>query len=181
MRKGPEDPLTVVLGAQKAGGFAAWLQQPGGRALLMLDALDEVEPASRDRVTMSAGAFLAKFHVVPLLALARPPVGERDYGMANLDAHLTMQPLPCGEADAFVAQKFSDHEKRSLFMRFAHRGGLDQLAVAAGNCTYQCLSTYQDVLTLADFWQQAAKPVPMSLLWHGRSGVWRLGRRTGAV
>ncbi len=167
----PGNPVLAVI-AKDAGVDAALLapQLAEGRLLLLADGIEEVDLVHRARVMTALRELSAQVPAAQIVLLARPPVLDADYGFAPVDAKLEIQPLECKTTEAFVARSYKDENTRAQFQLFLKRFGLDEQGQVGVQCTFPYLSTYRDVLTLADFHQKSLDP--MSGVIASRSNVY---------
>ena len=152
----PGNPVLAVI-AKDAGVDPAVLTQQlaEGRLLVFADAIEEVDLVNRAKVVAALKDLSTQVKAAQIVLLARPPVLDADYGFTPVDVKLEIQPLECKTTEAFVARSYKDDVTREQFQRFLKRYGLDEKSAFGVQCTYPYLSTYRDVLTMADFHQKA--------------------------
>ncbi len=155
----PGNPVIAVI-AKEAGVDAAQLtpQLAEGRLLVLADGIEEVDLVSRGKVIAALRELSALVPAAQIVLLARPPVLDADYGFTPVDARLEIQPLECKTTEAFVARSYKDDVTRAQFKLFLKRYGLDEQSKFGVQCTFPYLSTYRDVLTMADFHQKSQDP-----------------------
>ncbi len=155
----PGNAVLAVI-AKDAGLDAALLapQLAEGRLLVLADGIEEVDLVNRAKVMTALRELSAQVPAAQIVLLARPAVLDADYGFTPVDAKLEIQPLECKTTEAFVARSYKDEATREQFKLFLKRYDLDDQAKFGVQCTYPYLSTYRDVLTLADFHQKALDP-----------------------
>lgn len=154
----PGNPLIALLEGRPGSEFTARTKDPAAPILIMLDAIDEVEPAARERVVRALDGVPLSAPDARLLLLARPPILEENYGFQQVDARFSMRPLQCAQTDAFVAQTVRDAEERADFQRFLHRYGLDLKSESPTACSYPYMASYRDVGILTEFHKKATQP-----------------------
>ncbi len=153
------NPLLAAVLADTGPDVPAFLAEVAkGRALFLLDGLDEVEIARRNVVLLAWKDAAEKLPEAQFILLARPPVLDADYGFAPVDARFAIHTLRCTDTDAFIASTVKDAAVRGQFLQFLHRYGLDAQVNAAGDCTYPYLASFGDVKTLIDFHQKTLDP-----------------------
>ena len=152
----PGNPVIAII-AKDAGVDATVLGQQlaEGRLLVLADSIEEVDLVNRPKVMTALKDLSTQVKAAQIVLLARPPILDADYGFTPIDAKLEIQPLACKTTEAFVARSYKDDATREQFQRFLKRYGLDEKASFGVQCTYPYLSTYRDVLTMADFHQKA--------------------------
>ncbi len=153
------NPLLAAVVAQTGPDVAAFAQEvAAGRALFLLDGLDEVEIARRNVVILAWKDAAAKLPAAQFILLARPPVLDADYGFAPVDARFAIHTLQCKDTDAFIVSAVKDAAVRGQFLQFLHRYGLDERATVADDCTYPYLASFGDIKTLVDFHNRTLDP-----------------------
>ncbi len=152
----PGNPVIAVI-AKDAGVDPAVLlpQLVEGRLLVLADGIEEVDLVDRAKIMKAIKDLSAQVPAAQVVLLARPPVLDGDYGFTPVDARLEIQPLECKTTEAFVARSYKDEVKRDQFKAFLKRYGLDEQGNFGVQCTFPYLSTYRDVLTMADFHQKS--------------------------
>lgn len=157
--QGVQNPLLAVI-AQEAGVEAPILlpELAAGRLLVLADGMEEVDLVQRAAVLAAIRDTTAKIPAAQFVLLVRPPILDADYGFTPVDAKMEIQPLECKTSEAFVARSYKDEQKRAEFERFLQRYNLDEKANFGVQCTYPYLSTYRDILTMADFQQKTMDP-----------------------
>ncbi len=156
---GAGNPLFAAVQAETGPDVAAFVQEvAAGRALFLLDGVDEVETARRNVVLLAWNDAVAKLPAAQFILLARPPVLDADYGFTALDAHFAIHTLQCKDTDAFIATAIKDATARQQFLQFLHRYGLDERATVADDCTYPYLASFGDIKTLIDFHHKSMEP-----------------------
>ncbi len=153
------NPVVAVI-AKDVGVDAAVLvpQLVEGRLLVLADGIEEVDLVNRAKVVAALKELSAQIPAAQVVLLARPAVLDADYGFTPVDARLEIQPLECKTTDAFVARSYKDDVTRQQFQLFLKRFGLDEQGKFGVQCTFPYLSTYRDILTMADFHQKSQDP-----------------------
>lgn len=156
---GPGNALLGVI-AQNAGVPAEVLvpQLAEGRMLVLADGIEEVDLVNRAKVMSALRDASVVIPAGQFVLLTRPPILDADYGFTAVDAKLEIQPLDCKTTDAFVARSYKDENTREQFQRFLQHYGLDEKSTFGVQCTMPYLSTYRDVLAMADFYQKSLDP-----------------------
>jgi hypothetical protein len=153
------NPLLQAVVAETGPDVPAFVQEvANGRALFLLDGLDEVDIARRNVVLLAWKDAAEKLPQAQFILLARPPVLDADYGFAPVDARLSIRTLQCPDTDAFIATTIKDEAVRGQFLQFLHRYGLDEKQTLADECTYPYLASFGDVKTLVEFHKKSMEP-----------------------
>lgn len=155
----PGNAVLVVV-AKEAGVDPATLgpQLAEGRLLILADSIEEVDLVHRGKVMTALIDVVANVPAAQIVLMARQPILDADYGFAPVSAKLEIQPLECKTTDAFVARSYKDEAARAQFQNFLKHYGLDEVGKFGVQCAYPYLSTYRDILTMADFQQKAQDP-----------------------
>ena len=137
-----EDSLSVK--ALPIGFFEHWLEQ--GRALILLDGLDEVvDEAQRRSIVEQIETFLGLYEDCPAIITSRPAGYRWDF--FNLDAfpHYTLEPFDTQQVDTFI-----DHwyDSRELDKAAARRRKDDLRSAFKGNDRIRQLATNPLLLTI---------------------------------
>ena len=130
------------------------------RALLFLDAIEEVDLIARPGVMGQVLGLGERFPLLQLALMSRPPVLDDNYGFGAVDARLEIPPLDCKVTDAFIARSHKTDDDRRRFAAFLTRNGLDEKAHFGLQCIYPYLATYRDIQTLSAFEMQTRKGDP---------------------
>ncbi len=153
------NPLLRAVQAEAGPDVPAFVQDvASGRALFLLDGLDEVAIARRNVVLLALQDAVVQLPNAQFVLLARPPVLDADYGFTPVDARWAIQPLQCPETDAFIAQAVKDAAERGQFLQFLHRYGLDARATVGATCAYPYLASFGDIKTLVEFHKKTLDP-----------------------
>lgn len=119
--------------------------------LLILDGLDELPRAQRDRVVAAANDLMSR-HPGPIriAATGRPPVfGPRNYGL-KMDTEVQLLPLSCGEAEDVARQIVTSAQEYQKFRDFLGRYGFLRMQPAIDGCRYVHMTTYREVHVLVE-------------------------------
>lgn len=153
------NPLLAAVLQDTGPDVSAFLQEVAqGRALFLLDGLDEVEIARRNVVLLAWKDAAEKLPAAQFILLARPPVLDTDYGFSPVDARFAIHTLRCTDTDAFIVSTVKDAAVRGQFLQFLHRYGLDAQVKAGSDCTYPYLASFGDIKTLVEFHQKTLDP-----------------------
>lgn len=128
------------------------------RFLLLLDAIEEVDLPRRAIVMAEIAKLVKQFPLAQIALLERPPVLDADYGFHDADAVVEIPPLECKVAEAVVARSYPSLPERKRFEEFLKRYALDEKGHFGLQCVYPYMSTFRDVMTLAEFEKQSLAP-----------------------
>jgi hypothetical protein len=154
---GPDNPVLVQM-ARQQGGMDASLNKPTARVLIALDGLDEVDLRARPSLLAALQETLVKWPKGQMLLLARPPVAEKDYGVEDLQVKVSLRPLTCERAQAFIGRKVGKADEVTAFLQFLRRHGLDAEVNLAGGCGYSYMNSYGDIEAQLAFYKKAMAP-----------------------
>ncbi len=137
-----EDSLSAK--ALPIGFFEHWLER--GRALILLDGLDEVvDEAQRRRVVEQIETFLGQYEHCPAVITSRPAGYRWDFFNLEAFPHYTLEPFDGKQVDTFI-----DHwyDSRELDRAAAKRRKEDLRSAFKGNDRIRQLATNPLLLTI---------------------------------
>lgn len=115
------------------------------RFTLVIDSLDEVQPARRTAGLQAIAQMRHDFASMQVLLLGRPSIYDQYYGITDLDAVLELSPLDCSRARSALIRKAADKAERERMTAFVASWRLDRQAVYGQQCYYPFMSTYRDI------------------------------------
>ena len=130
--------------ALPTGFFEHWLER--GRALILLDGLDEVvDEAQRRRVAEQIETFLGQYEDCPAVITSRPAGYRWDFFNLEAFPHYTLEPFDTQQVDTFI-----DHwyDSRELDKAAARRRKDDLRSAFKGNDRIRQLATNPLLLTI---------------------------------
>ena len=126
------------------------------RFLLLLDSLDEVDMAKRDRVVQLAEETINPYQQGAAVVFTRPPVFSANYGLAKVDARVEIPLLDCKRTEDALSKLVSDPAQRKIYDDFVHAYGLDRKIEQDGGCYHPHMSTFRDLKVLTRLAETAA-------------------------
>lgn len=150
--------IAALLGVDKAAAPADAVDNllRRNRFLLLLDSLDEVDMARRDRVVQLAEEAINPYQQGAALVLTRPPVFSANYGLAKVDARVEIPLLDCKRTEDALAKLVSDPAQRKAFDDFVGAYGLNRKIEEQGGCYHPHMSTFRDIKVLTRLAETAA-------------------------
>jgi hypothetical protein len=165
---GYDNPLITQM-KRHPGGLDPKLQATDARVLVIVDGLDEVDLSARGRVTVGMAEVQQKWPNAQLMLVARPPIVDAEYGVAELDVKVSLRPLTCEHAERVIRNRVKDEGEREIFQRFLTRHGLDVREEQAGGCTFEYMASYGDIEKLLAFYREATVPTSDILMSRSNS------------
>jgi hypothetical protein len=124
------DPAALV-------GRGAWL--------LMVDSLDEVTRAERERALALVEGLRGRYPEVRVVLLSRAPIFDSHNPIKGYDTRLALRLLPCEVVTRWLQEGFDDPALAQAFWERAKRTGLARRYGSPGRCVFPHLATFRDV------------------------------------
>lgn len=115
------------------------------RAIVTLDAIEEVTTARRAEALQAIAEVRGKHPKAQVVLMGRPSVYETNYGIKDFDAIVELPPLDCGRARSSLARLSDDEADRKRILAFVATWNLDRQSLVGQQCYFPYLATYRDI------------------------------------